>query len=59
MKEEAPNTQDQKGEEHDVGTTRIKSPEKVQEGEECLVGEAHREGNAVQENSHVPCQFCM
>jgi hypothetical protein len=28
--------------------------EKVQEGEECLVGEAHREGNAVQENSHVP-----
>lgn len=30
-------------------------PEKVQEGEERLVGEAHSKGNAIQENSHVPC----
>lgn len=28
--------------------------EKVQEGEESLVGEAHSKGNAIQYNSHVP-----
>ena len=44
------NTKERREEEEDES-----GPEKVQEGEESLVGEAHSKGNAIQYNSHVPC----
>ena len=30
------------------------SPEEIEEGEECFVGETDSKGNTVQHNSHVP-----